>query len=129
MKFSKEVTSSRRKIRKRYFCSNSNLKRKAMVSSLSKNLREKYKLKSIPIRKDDTVRIVRGDQKGKSGKVMQCQRKNFKVLIEKITYNKKNNLNSYIPLTPSNLVIENLSMTNERKLLISKKKKYSPENE
>jgi len=60
---------------------------------------------------------------------MQCQRKNFKVLIEKITYNKKNNLNSYIPLTPSNLVIENLSMTNERKLLISKKKKYSPENE
>mmetsp|Transcript_60494 Transcript_60494/g.124513 ORF Transcript_60494/g.124513 Transcript_60494/m.124513 type:complete len:125 (-) Transcript_60494:306-680(-) len=123
MKFSNKVTYSRRKNRKNHFHASSNEKRKTMVSPLSKELWKSYSIKSIPIRKDDKVKVVRGKEKGKTGKIIQCHRKNFRVFVEKITYNKNNNLTSFIPLNPSNLVVEKLSLTNERKLLIFRKKK------
>mmetsp|Transcript_1103 Transcript_1103/g.2417 ORF Transcript_1103/g.2417 Transcript_1103/m.2417 type:complete len:127 (+) Transcript_1103:1498-1878(+) len=123
MKFSKKVSASKRKNRKRNFSSDSNKRRGLMSATLSDILRKNYKIRSIPIRKDDFVRIIRGDKKGQSGKVIQCRRRNFKVLIEKITNHTKNNLNAFIPLSPSNLVIEKLSMTNDRKLFIYQKKK------
>jgi hypothetical protein len=42
MKFSPNITISRRKNRKKYFQSNSNERRKKMNVSLSKELKEKY---------------------------------------------------------------------------------------
>ena len=51
MKFNSNVSSSRRKNRKRHFEAPSHIRRKLMSSPLNKELREKYGVKSMPIRK------------------------------------------------------------------------------
>merc|ERR1711890_154114 len=53
MKLNKNVTSSRRKQRKRQFTAPSHIRRKLMSAPLSKDLRQKYGVRSMPIRKDD----------------------------------------------------------------------------
>lgn len=57
MKLNKLVTSSRRKNRKRHFNAPSHIRRKIMSSPLSKELRQKYNVRSMPIRKDDEVQV------------------------------------------------------------------------
>ena len=58
MKFNKMVSSSRRKNRKRHFTAPSHIRRKVMSTPLSKDLRQKYNVRSIPIRKDDEVQVT-----------------------------------------------------------------------
>ncbi|XP_049730287.1 endoplasmic reticulum-Golgi intermediate compartment protein 1 isoform X2 [Elephas maximus indicus] len=55
MKFNPFVTSDRSKNRKRHFNAPSHVRRKIMSSPLSKELRQKYNVRSMPIRKDDEV--------------------------------------------------------------------------
>jgi ribosomal protein L24p/L26e, archaeal/eukaryotic len=57
-----EVTSSRRKQRKAHFTAPSHIRRKIMSTHLSKDLRKKYNVRAVPIRKDDEVIVVRGTQ-------------------------------------------------------------------
>lgn len=53
----KLVTSSRRKQRKAHFNAPSHIRRRIMSAPLSKDLRQKYGVRSIPIRKDDEVQV------------------------------------------------------------------------
>ena len=57
MKFNKLISSSRRKNRRRHFSAPSHIRRKLMSSPLSKELRKKYNVRSIPVRKDDEVMV------------------------------------------------------------------------
>ncbi|KAL4685924.1 hypothetical protein H8959_001521 [Pygathrix nigripes] len=66
MKFNPFVTSDRSKNRKRHFNAPSHIRRKIMSSPLSKELRQKYNVRSMPIRKDDEVQVVRGHYKASS---------------------------------------------------------------
>jgi large subunit ribosomal protein L26e len=61
-----------------------------MSSSLTKELRKKYGIRSIPIRKDDEVLVVRGTNKGSKGRVIKVYRKKFSILIDKLVKNKAN---------------------------------------
>ena len=86
MKRNRFVSSSRRKARKRYFTAPSHVRRRLMSAPLNKELRRRYNVRSIPLRKDDEVAITRGHFKGQpSGKVTQVYRKKFVVHIERIT--------------------------------------------
>merc|ERR1719409_2542305 len=60
MKFNDSISSARRKCRKAHFSAPSHIRRKVMTASLSKDLRTKHGVRSLPIRKDDEVQIVRG---------------------------------------------------------------------
>merc|ERR1711916_415598 len=91
MKFNKQVSSSRRKNRKRHFNAPSHIRRKIMSAPLSKDLRTKYGVRSMPVRKEDEVQVVRGHYKGQQiGKVVQCYRKKFVLHIERIQREKAN---------------------------------------
>ena len=57
MKLNPFLTSSRRKNRKRHFNAPSHIRRKIMSSPLSKELRQKYNVRYMPIRKDDEVQV------------------------------------------------------------------------
>ena len=59
-----------------------------MSSALSSELRNKYHVRSMPVRKDDEVKVVRGNYNGREGKVMQCYRKKWVIHIERITREK-----------------------------------------
>lgn len=90
MKTHQSVSSQRRKSRKAHFSAPSNIRRKIMSSKLSKDLKTKYETKSIPVRKGDTVKIMRGTFKGREGKVQAVYRKKWALHIEKIVKEKTN---------------------------------------
>ena len=90
MKTHQTVSSQRRKSRKAHFSAPTSIRRKIMSSHLSKDLRAKYSVRSIPVRKGDTVKIMRGNFKGREGKVQAVYRKRWALHIEKIVRDKTN---------------------------------------
>jgi len=121
MKTHVEVSSSRRKNRKAHFQAPSNIRRRLLASHLSKDLRAKYNVRAVPLRKDDEVIIVRGTYKGNKGKVTQVYRKKWCVYVEKISKAKMNGAPYQIPLHPSQLVITKLKLEKDRKDLLDRK--------
>jgi len=87
-----------------------------MSAHLSKELREKYKRRSLPIRKGDEVKINVGEYKGKTGKVLRVGLKKYKVYVEGITRKKTVGTEALVPIHPSNLTIINLDLSDKRRL-------------
>ena len=121
MKTHTEITSSRRKNRLAHFSAPSHLRYKLLSAGLSKELRAKHGVKSMPIRRDDEVTIVRGGQKGQKGKVSQVYRKRWCIYVEKLTKTRVNGATIRIPIHPSDVVIEKMKMTDDRKNLLDRK--------
>eukprot|EP01085_Mycamoeba_gemmipara_P001256 Mycagemm_TRINITY_DN10327_c2_g8::TRINITY_DN10327_c2_g8_i1::g.1256::m.1256 type:complete len:145 gc:universal TRINITY_DN10327_c2_g8_i1:451-17(-) len=123
MKYSKDVSSSRRKSRKAHFGAPSSTRRTLMSSAVSKDLRKKHNIRSLPIRKADEVQVVRGSNKDAEGKVIRVYRKKFIVHIERLTKDKANGNPIQIPVHASNLVITKLHLDKDRKNLIERKQR------
>jgi ribosomal protein L24 len=112
MKFNPNVSSSRRKSRKAHFTAPSSVRRVIMSSPLNKDLAKKHQVRcasaglllvaavdvrgcvvqvnAVPIRKDDEVQVVRGNFKGREGKVVAVYRRKWVIHIERITREKVN---------------------------------------
>merc|ERR1712142_1197463 len=119
MKFNKAKTSSRRKNRKAYFNAPSHIRRVFMSAPLSKELKAKYNVRSMPIRKDDEVQIVRGHFKGQQvGEVVQVYRKKYVVHIERIQREKANGATVHVGIHPSKVVIMKLKLDKDRKRIL-----------
>eukprot|EP00440_Ansanella_granifera_P000087 gb/GFBE01000095.1/.p1 GENE.gb/GFBE01000095.1/~~gb/GFBE01000095.1/.p1 ORF type:complete len:132 (+),score=38.54 gb/GFBE01000095.1/:1-396(+) len=121
MKSKCSVSCSRRKNRKAHFTAPSHIRRKLMSAPLSKDLRTKYSVRSLPIRRDDEVMIVRGHFHDREGKVTQVYRKKFRIHIERVTRDKANGQTVPIPIHPSKVVITKLKLDKDRKALLDRK--------
>merc|ERR1712142_1316189 len=122
MKLNPFVSSSRRKNRKRHFNAPSHIRRKIMSSPLSKELRQKYNVRSMPIRKDDEVQVVRGHYEGQQiGKVVSVYRKKFCIYIERIQREKANGASVYVGIHPSKVCVVKLKMDKDRKKIIERR--------
>ncbi|KAI9264200.1 translation protein SH3-like domain-containing protein [Phascolomyces articulosus] len=121
MKFSADVSSSRRKSRKAHFTASSTERRKIMSSALSKELREKYNTRSIPVRKDDEVLVVRGSLKGREGKVVQVYRKKWVIHVDRVNREKVNGASVPIGIHPSNVVVTKLKIDKSRQAILDRK--------
>ncbi|KAI9304912.1 translation protein SH3-like domain-containing protein [Cunninghamella echinulata] len=123
MKFSADVSSSRRKSRKAHFTAPSHIRQKIMSAALSKELREKHNVRSMPVRRDDEVTVVRGTYKGREGKVVQVYRKKWVIHIERVTREKANGATAPIGIHPSNVVINKLKIDRNRQAKLDRKGK------
>ncbi|KAK2096837.1 hypothetical protein P7K49_025871 [Saguinus oedipus] len=124
MKFNPFVTSDRSKNRKRHFNAPSHIRRKIMSSPLSKELRHKYNVRSMPIRKDDEVQVVRGHYEGQQiGKVVQVYRKKYVIYIERVQREKANGTTVHVGIHPSKVVITRLKLDKDRKKILERKAK------
>merc|ERR1712179_728632 len=124
MKLNKHVSSDRSKSRKRHFTAPSHIRRRLMSAPLSKELRTKYGVRPMPIRKDDEVQVVRGHYKGQQvGKVVSCYRKKFAVYIERIQREKANGASVYVGIHPSKVCIVKLKMDKDRKKILDRRAK------
>merc|ERR1712118_162149 len=121
MKFSANVSSSRRKARKAHFTAPSSVRRKIMSAHLDKTLSNKYHVKSMPIRKDDEVIVVRGSHRGREGKVVQVYRKKYVIHIERVTREKSNGSTVNVGIHPSNVVITKLKLDKDRRSILERK--------
>eukprot|EP00994_Dinema_validum_P005218 NODE_3339_length_567_cov_1154.555985_g2426_i2.p1 GENE.NODE_3339_length_567_cov_1154.555985_g2426_i2~~NODE_3339_length_567_cov_1154.555985_g2426_i2.p1 ORF type:complete len:160 (-),score=37.80 NODE_3339_length_567_cov_1154.555985_g2426_i2:32-511(-) len=114
---------SRRKARKAYYTAPSHVRRTLMSSGLNKDLRTKYNVRTMPIRKDDEVTVKRGSHKGRAGKVIACYRKKYVIHIDKITREKANGATVPIGINASNVMITKLKLDKDRKLVLRKRGK------
>jgi large subunit ribosomal protein L26e len=121
-KFNKMVASSRRKSRAAHYKAPSSQRRTIMSAPLSKELREKYNVRSIPIRKDDEVTIVRGSNKGREGKVTSVYRLKYVIHVERITRDKASGQSVPLGLHPSNVVITKLKLDKDREDILARSK-------
>ena len=94
-----------------------------MSAVLSPELRKKHGVKSLPIRRDDEVQILRGHEtfKGTKGKVTQVYRLRNCIYIEKVSKNKQNGASVRVPIHPSNVRLVALKLTKDRESLIARK--------
>merc|ERR1712178_36446 len=121
MKFSPNVSSSRRKSRKAHFSAPSSVRRKIMSAHLNKELHQEYHVKSMPIRKDDEVIVVRGINRGREGKVIQVYRKKYVIHIERVTREKSNGSTVNVGIPPSNVMITKLKLDKDRRAILDRK--------
>ena len=112
--------SSRRKSRKAHFSAPSSVRRNVMSAPLSKELREKYNVRSIPIRKDDEVQIVRGSNKDKEGKVTSVYRLKYVIHVERVTRDKATGASVPLGIHPSNVVITKLKLDKDRESILER---------
>jgi len=94
-----------------------------MSSHLSKDLKKKYNVRAVPVRKDDEVLVVRGPLKGNKGKVIQVYRARWCIYIEKLTKQKLNGQPINIPIDPSKVVITKLKIDKDRNDLLARKER------
>ncbi|KAJ8645142.1 hypothetical protein MRB53_006890 [Persea americana] len=123
MKYNPRVSSSRRKCRKAHFTAPSSIRRVLMSAPLSSDLRSKYSVRSVPVRKDDEVQVVRGTYKGREGKVVQVYRRKWVIHVERITRDKGNGSTVNVGVHPSKVVVTKLKLDKDRKALLDRKAK------
>ncbi|KAJ4367464.1 60S ribosomal protein L26A [Neocucurbitaria cava] len=115
------VASSRRKSRKAHFGAPSSVRRVIMSAPLSKELREKHGVRSIPIRKDDEITVVRGSNKGREGKVTSVYRLKYCIHVNGIVREKSNGQSVPIPIAPSKVVVTKLKLDKDREQILERK--------
>lgn len=91
------------------------IKRKMLSVNLTKDLRKKYGKRNISIRKGDTVKIMTGEFKGKSGKINDVDYTNLHVNIEGIYRSKKDGTKVSVKIDPSNLQLIELDLTDDKR--------------
>merc|ERR1711977_694933 len=121
-KLNSGLASSRRKSRKLHYDAPSSTRRVILSAPLSKELREKHNVRSIPIRKDDEVTIVRGSNKGREGKVTAVYRLKYVIHIERVTRDKASGQSVPLGIHPSNVVINKLKLDKDREDILARSK-------
>ncbi|MFH1520664.1 MAG: 50S ribosomal protein L24 [Candidatus Micrarchaeota archaeon] len=107
--------------RKRYYKEKLHRKKNRLHVHLSKQLRGKLTVKkrSLLIRKGDTVKIMRGPEKGKEAKVGEVSVVKRLVFLEGITAKTAKGKEVKLAIQPSNLLLVSLESTPERKEIFS----------
>jgi len=111
-----------RKQRKFLYTAPLHLRRKMLSTHLSKELREKYKRRALPLRKGDEVQVMRGKFKEKTGKVARVNYKKYRVYVEGITRKRTVGTEAQVGLHPSKLKIINLNLDDKKRQKILERK-------
>ncbi|MDD4983505.1 MAG: 50S ribosomal protein L24 [Candidatus ainarchaeum sp.] len=98
-------------------------KQKELRVHLSKELRDKYKMRAIQVRKDDIVKVMVGKYKGKEGKIVKASVADSYVNIDNLKIKKVDGKEIYVKFQPSNLIIKELSLNDNVRLSKLKKEK------
>uniref|UniRef100_A0A8C6QVV5 Large ribosomal subunit protein uL24 n=1 Tax=Nannospalax galili TaxID=1026970 RepID=A0A8C6QVV5_NANGA len=110
MKSDPFVTSDWSKTQKRHFNAPSHIQRMIMSSPLSKELRQKHNIRSMPILKDDEFQVVQGIQTSV-------------IYIERVQREKANGTTVHVGIHPSKVVITKLKLDKDRKKILEQKAK------
>lgn len=85
------------------------IRSKQMCSHLSDDLAKKYNKRSVRVTEGDTVKVMRGEYKGVSGKILRVSSEKNGVAIEGIKKEKLKGGNLDVYIHTSNLVVTDLN--------------------
>ena len=123
--FAKSWNASKQPRKQRKYVANApiHLKRKLLGVNLSKELRAMYGKRTIVVKKGDTVKVLKGKFKNKTGKVNQINIKMVKVYVDGIQTKKQDGSKVNVKLHPSNLQITQANTDDGKRGLKSQEKK------
>jgi large subunit ribosomal protein L24 len=112
----KALASPKPKVqRKAFYNAPLHLRHKLASAHLSRELRDKLGIRSLPVVVGDRVMIMKGDHKGKTGKVAEVDLKGLWVKVEGITRKKADGTEVLVKFRPWNLLILDLNLKDERR--------------
>ncbi|WP_414837832.1 50S ribosomal protein L24 [Candidatus Nanosalina sp. VS9-1] len=85
-------------------------------ANLSHDLRDELETRNLGLRNGDRVRVMRGDRKGAEGIVNEIDRENERIFIDGVEDTAVDGSKRQIPLRPSNVQIQGLNLSDERRL-------------
>jgi len=112
------------KNRKRRFNAPHHLRRKYMAAPLSPSLRGQHGVRSMPVRRDDTVVITKGDRKMTEGRVTRVDVAHGRLFIEGATRQKMDGSTIQIPIKAGNVMITRLHLDDDRRRNILERRGY-----
>ncbi len=112
-----------RKQRQRFFNAPAHIRHKLMSAHLAPDLMKSQGARSLPVRKGDTVRIMRGDHEGFEGKISRVDLANYRVFLEGLTREKVDGTVIFVAVHPSKVLIKTLNLDDKwRKRTLQRKK-------
>ncbi|XP_042528837.1 60S ribosomal protein L26-like [Dipodomys spectabilis] len=120
--YTREVTSDQSTNQKSHFNAPSHIRRKIMSCPLSKELRQKYNVRSMPIQKNDEMQIVCGHYKCQLTGKVRVYRK-YVIYIERVQQEKAKGITVHMRIHPSKVVISRLKLDKNRKKILECKAK------
>jgi large subunit ribosomal protein L24 len=118
-----QKTKNPRKQRKRLYQAPAHIRHKLMTAPLSPELLGQRGVKALPVRKGDTVRVMRGDHKGFDGKISRVDLANYRVYLEGLTREKVDGTTVFVGMHPSKVMIRNLNLNDKiRKAILERRK-------
>jgi len=116
--FSNHWIASKQTRKQRKYKANAplHIRHRMLSSNLSKDLRKKYGKRSFPVRKGDSVKIMSGAFKKKTGKVDVIDLKKLRVSIEGIQRTKKDGTKIHVWFSPSKLQIKELNLDDRKRI-------------
>ncbi len=119
-----------RKQRKRLYNAPAHIRHKLMAAPLAPDLIRSKGVKTLPVKKGDTVRVVRGDHIGFEGKVSRVDLKRYRIFLEGLTREKVDGTNIFVSVHPSKVMIKNLKLDDKwRKAIVERKKALAQSEE
>jgi large subunit ribosomal protein L24 len=124
-KFSSKWKSSINQQKQRKYAINAplHIKQKLMRVHLSEELRKKYNQRNILVRVDDKVKVLRGDNKGKTGKVEKVDLKKGKIRVTGVELIKKDGSKAILELRPNSVMIIELKTGDKKRKIKTGEKK------
>lgn len=117
------VSKQPRKQRKARYNAPMHIKRRFMGAHLSPELRETYNRRSLPVRKGDTVKLMRGANRNHTGTVRMVDLKRGKITVEGLTVTKADLTEVAKPIDPSNVMITKLDLSDKERVAILERNK------
>jgi large subunit ribosomal protein L24 len=103
-------TKSPSKQRKRLYEAPFHSRSHIFSAHLSSELRSSQNSRALPVRKGDTVRVLRGDYKGFEGKILRVDRKDYKIYVDGINREKADGSSIQVPIHPSKVEVIRLNL-------------------
>jgi large subunit ribosomal protein L24 len=97
-------------------------KHKLLSAHLSKELMQKWKKRSMPVRKGDEVKVMRGSFTGTVGKISEVNMTRMKVYIDTVKRKKSSGEEVHVPINTSNLLITNPVMEDKMRIEVINRK-------
>jgi len=93
-----------------------------MTAPLSEELQDKYGIKRMPVKTKDKVLVLRGDFAYAEGEVTEVDLKKMLLYIDGVTIEKTDGTERFYPVHPSNVVITDLNLKDDRRSRIIERK-------
>src|SRR2546427_3210347 len=107
------VTSKQSKQRKMFLNAPAHKRRRMLAARLSDDLTKNHKVRRLPVRTGDSVRVMRGDFAGLEGKVQRVDYSNGRIFVEGMSREKSAGVASQLPVHVTKVRITNLNLSDK----------------